>query len=226
MSLLTRLIHTHDPFYAARNPFFATIDSFDDFERIQRDMLRPFQELGVVAALPIDHNRDEDVEGDDATMAEAQPQSTQEGTADTTSEANNNNAIRSQTTTTTNKQVSRTAGNPANTVTWVRTVPIDVIETSDAVLVKAEMPGLVKENIDIQLDDNVLTLRGTRNEEHEVKDAKRHVYERRAQTFSRSIVLPECVDFDKDVGTKFENGVVEISFARKQLADKRKKIKL
>jgi HSP20 family protein len=111
----------------------------------------------------------------------------------------------------------------------LRGIPLDVTETKDAFTITAEMPGLRKEDIDIQLEKNVLTLRGQRTQQNEQHDenTQRHVVERRAHRFHRTLMLPESIDFDKEVAAKYENGVVELVFKKKEDAgETRRKIKL
>lgn len=91
--------------------------------------------------------------------------------------------------------------------TWAP--PVDVIEEKDAILVTAEIPGMKQENIDIQYENGVLTLRGTREFEKESKEKTYHRVERVYGQFVRSFTLPRSVNAEK-ISATYENGVLEI----------------
>ncbi len=92
-------------------------------------------------------------------------------------------------------------------------LPLDVSETEDAYIVKASIPGVNPDDIDITLTDNVLTIKAEIKEEKEVEEAKYHLRERRFGTFSRSITLPTAVDADK-VEAVYENGVLTLTIPK------------
>lgn len=87
---------------------------------------------------------------------------------------------------------------------------IDVEEKDGTYLVKADLPGLKKEDIHIELRNRVLTLRGERREEHEDKKKGYHRVERTFGSFERSLRVPEGVT-EKDIHAKYTDGVLELS---------------
>ena len=97
------------------------------------------------------------------------------------------------------------------TAEWLPTV--DVAETDDALLLTAEMPGLTEEDVEIELEGNVLTLRGEKKEEYEKEEEKgerrMRIWERRYGKFARSFTVPNTVDAEK-IEAEFENGILKI----------------
>lgn len=100
----------------------------------------------------------------------------------------------------------------------------DVSETENELIVKAEVPGMEKKDIDISLSDGVLTIKGEKRQEKE--DKKEHYYtaERRYGAFSRTIPLPVEVDTNK-VDATYKEGVLEITLPKSETA-KAKKIEV
>jgi HSP20 family protein len=90
---------------------------------------------------------------------------------------------------------------------------IDVIERGDNLVVRADLPGLRKEDVSIDVQDDALTIQGERREEHE--DTREGVFlsERSYGRFFRSIPLPDGVSPD-EVNAKFSDGVLEITMPR------------
>jgi len=88
---------------------------------------------------------------------------------------------------------------------WV--LPLDVIETDDGYIVKASLPGVNPEDIDITFSDNILTIQGEIKEDVEEEQGRYLLRERRFGLFQRSIALPERVDADKIEAT-YEDGVL------------------
>lgn len=83
-----------------------------------------------------------------------------------------------------------------------------MIETQDALVVRYELAGFRLEDLEVTLDDNLLTVKGTRSVDTP-EDAVYRVRELAGGTFSRSIQVPD--DFDsEDVGARFSNGILEI----------------
>lgn len=101
---------------------------------------------------------------------------------------------------------------PANTPVG-GVLPLDITERENKLIVRASIPGVDPKDLDIQVEANVLTIRGESRHESEVKDEK--VYRREIATgsFSRSIRLPEGLDLNA-VDAEFRNGVVTISLPR------------
>jgi HSP20 family protein len=84
-----------------------------------------------------------------------------------------------------------------------------MIQTEDDVIVKATLPGVKPEDLQLSVTGEVLTLRGEIKQEEEVKDATYHLKERSYGSFSRSISLPAQVVADK-AKAEFENGVLTL----------------
>jgi HSP20 family protein len=87
---------------------------------------------------------------------------------------------------------------------------IDMYQTKDDVVVKATLPGLKAEDVDITVTGETLTLRGEFKQENEQKEASYHIREQRYGSFERSILLPTDVKADK-AKADFENGVLTIT---------------
>jgi HSP20 family protein len=83
------------------------------------------------------------------------------------------------------------------------------------VIVKAELPGLEKEQIGVEVKDGILTLHGERKLEKEVKEENYHRIERAYGTFHRSFSLPSSVEQDK-IGAKFKNGILEVTLPKRE----------
>lgn len=103
--------------------------------------------------------------------------------------------------------------------TW--TPPVDIFETSDhEIVLRAELPGLKREDIDIRVENNTLTLRGERKHEAEVKQEQFHRIERTYGQFTRSFALPSTVDAEK-VSATFTDGVLTITLPVREEAKPR-----
>lgn len=86
---------------------------------------------------------------------------------------------------------------------------MDVIDEDDALLIRAELPGLKADEIQVEVQDDVLTIRGEHEESKEEKDKRFIRRERRAASFARSISLPAGCDVDK-IDANHHEGVLEI----------------
>ena len=87
---------------------------------------------------------------------------------------------------------------------------VDIRETEDTFEFTAELPGLTKDDVNITVENKVLTLTGERKWDEEETKNSYHRVERAYGSFSRSFTLPGTVDADR-VGAKFENGLLTIS---------------
>jgi HSP20 family protein len=87
--------------------------------------------------------------------------------------------------------------------------PMDLTETDSELVLRADLPGLDEENLDIEIKDNALTISGTREAEHEDRKEGYHRVERAFGRFSRSLDLPEGVDANA-VSANFDRGVLEV----------------
>jgi HSP20 family protein len=104
-------------------------------------------------------------------------------------------------------------------------IPVDVYENDDEVVVKAEMPGIKKEDIEVNLQDNVLTIRGQTKCEEEVKEEGYYRKELRTGSFYRAITLPSEVKADEITAT-CDNGVCTIKAPKAKEAKVGKKIEV
>jgi HSP20 family protein len=86
---------------------------------------------------------------------------------------------------------------------------LDVVENEKEILVTAELPGLKSEDVTVEVDNNVLTVRGVKKSEFEKKDAQYHIWERSYGSFQRMIPLPRTVKADA-IEAKIENGVLSV----------------
>lgn len=87
---------------------------------------------------------------------------------------------------------------------------LDVVEQDDDYIVKASIPGIDPDDIEVTLTDNTLTIRGEFKEDEEVKEEQYRLRERRYGSFARSVTLPTAVDRDSIEAT-YENGVLTLS---------------
>jgi HSP20 family protein len=100
---------------------------------------------------------------------------------------------------------------------------MDVAETENAVEVRLDLPGAKAEDIDIQIDGGVLTIRGERKEEEEEKDEERkyHRIERRYGSFARSITLP-CGVREDEAAADYKDGVLKVVLPKAEEAQAKK----
>ena len=101
---------------------------------------------------------------------------------------------------------------------------VDVYENKDSFVVKAELPGMKQEDIQITLVDSTLTLKGERRREKEVSQNGQSHIERVYGTFQRSFALPSVVDAG-NVRAKYKDGILEIELPKREEA-KPKEIKV
>ena len=88
-------------------------------------------------------------------------------------------------------------------------LPLDVIEEEGEYIVKASMPGVEPDQVEITLNDNVLTIKGETKQESDKSESNYHVRERRYGSFIRHVALPAAVDNEKVEATQ-ENGVLTL----------------
>lgn len=101
---------------------------------------------------------------------------------------------------------------------WVPTV--DIRETDEAILVQAELPGIEKKDVHLEVKDRTLTISGERKYEKEVKEENVHRIERSYGRFVRSFSLPNNVDTTK-VDASMKNGVLEVRLPKTEGAKAR-----
>lgn len=98
---------------------------------------------------------------------------------------------------------------PALAPELARMPTMDVFEEGDTLVVKAELPGLAKEDVQVRLAGDLLTISGTKEKEEKVERKDYHRYERSFGSFSRSVMLPAEVEVEKVVAS-LKDGVLEI----------------
>jgi HSP20 family protein len=98
--------------------------------------------------------------------------------------------------------------------TGMWTPAVDIYENNDFVVVKAELPGVEKDRISVEVKEGILTLRGERGFDKELKKESYHRIERSYGSFQRSFSLPVSVDQEK-VTARFQNGVLEVQLPKK-----------
>lgn len=86
---------------------------------------------------------------------------------------------------------------------------VDTYEKDDAVVIKAELPGVKKDDISIDVNNNVLSIRGERKHEEDVREENYYRRERFYGKFQRSFTLPDGVDPDK-IEASYKDGVLEV----------------
>lgn len=94
---------------------------------------------------------------------------------------------------------------------WVP--PMDLAETEEHLVLRADLPGMDREDIQIEVSENVLTVSGERRAQSEDKREGYHRVERSFGRFSRSIELPEGIAAE-DVRAKFDRGVLEVEIPK------------
>jgi HSP20 family protein len=104
------------------------------------------------------------------------------------------------------------------TSTWLPVV--DVLERDDAFEVRAELPGIKKEDVKITLRDDILTIRGEKKQESEKKEQNYHRVERSYGSFQRSFALPASVQGDK-IDATYHDGVLTVVLPKSEEAKPR-----
>ena len=102
---------------------------------------------------------------------------------------------------------------------WVP--PMDLVESGDEFVLKADLPGMSEADVSIEVEDSTLTISGERKSEHESKDEGYYRLERATGAFSRSLTLPDGVDPDQ-VKATFDRGVLEVRIPKPEERKPRK----
>lgn len=92
-------------------------------------------------------------------------------------------------------------------------LPLDVVETDEAFVVKASIPGINPDQVEVTFTDNVLTLKGEVQADEEMKEARYHLRERRFGSFARSISLGARIDGDK-IQADYDHGVLTLTLPK------------
>lgn len=101
---------------------------------------------------------------------------------------------------------------------------VDIFETEDSIVIKAELPDVDQKDIEVRIEDNTLTLKGERKHEGEVKKENYHRIERYFGSFQRSFSLPTNIQQD-NVSATCEKGVLTITLPKREIT-KPKQIKV
>jgi HSP20 family protein len=106
--------------------------------------------------------------------------------------------------------------------TMRRWIPaMDLVETDEAFVLRADLPGLAEGDVNIELEDNVLTVSGERKSEHEQRKEGYYRVERASGSFSRSLTLPEGVN-PEGIEASFDRGVLEVRIPKPEERKPRK----
>jgi len=97
----------------------------------------------------------------------------------------------------------------------------EVKETTDAFILKADLPGVAESDLDISVHNNVMTVSGSRQAEERKEGESYALYERQFGSFSRSFSLPDMADGER-IDAKLEHGVLTLSIGKKADAKPRK----
>src|SRR3712207_5578205 len=93
---------------------------------------------------------------------------------------------------------------------------MDLVETEDHFVLRADLPGLSEEDVKIELEDSVLTVSGERKSEHQERKEGYHRVERAFGSFSRTLTLPEGVDAES-ITASFDKGVLEVRIPKPEV---------
>ncbi|KAJ3093846.1 hypothetical protein HDU96_001999 [Phlyctochytrium bullatum] len=180
-------VFNNDPFFA-RDPFFDRVDRMinDRFARAMQDMHRAFESSSTTAG-----------------ALEAPP------TSDATKQEQ-------AMTRTTPHQQQLWSPTTITAAPFLRSVRLDVSETPTSYLIHADLPGVSKDQLNITLKDDVLTISGERKDSREIKDEQRHVVERSYGRFSRSVRLPVNADAE-NVAARLDEGVLEVTVGKREV---------
>jgi HSP20 family protein len=107
---------------------------------------------------------------------------------------------------------------PTTTTSWAPNV--DIFENENELIVKAELPGIDAKDVELNVENNVLTISGERKLEFEDRKENYHRIERAYGSFSRSFSLPQLIDEDK-IGADYKDGVLTVRVPKHEKAKPR-----
>ncbi len=105
------------------------------------------------------------------------------------------------------------AGETGEMSMWDWNPVVDVYENDNSIVIKAELPGVDRENIHIDVKDRVLTLKGERSTDNEIKEDNYYRRERRLGKFEKRFTLPGEVDAEK-ISADYKDGVLKIDIPK------------
>lgn len=120
-----------------------------------------------------------------------------------------------------NNRLSRTLSDPSSpraeesVGTWIP--PVDIFEREDQLVIRAEIPGVQKDDMDVRVENGVLILHGERKQETEIKEENAYRMERMYGMFTRSFSLPTTVDPTK-VAANYKDGILEVTVPKAEAA--------
>jgi HSP20 family protein len=117
---------------------------------------------------------------------------------------------------------ARSADEAMSTTSW--SPAVDIYETEDAIVLKAELPEVDQKDIDIQIENNTLTIRGERKFDNSTKKESYHRIERAYGMFNRTFSLPNLIDQEK-IKAEYKEGVLKVELP-KRAETKPKQIKV
>ena len=103
-------------------------------------------------------------------------------------------------------------GDSLATTAWMP--PVDIEELDHQFTVQVELPGVVKDDVKIVMQDNILTIRGEKKYEHEENERGQHRIERSYGAFERSIMLPAEID-EAQAKAEYKNGVLRLTLPKR-----------
>jgi len=94
---------------------------------------------------------------------------------------------------------------------------LDIKDSNDNYLINIEIPGVAKEDVDIRVNGNTLTISGEKKQEETKEKENYHCIERRYGSFERTLTLPQDADAD-DINARFKDGVLTVTIKRKEIS--------
>ena len=114
-------------------------------------------------------------------------------------------------------RANRGAGTEEDYALAAWTPAVDIYEQEGNIVLKAELPGVDPKDVDVRVENNVLTLRGERKVDSDVKKEGSHRVERSYGTFGRSFTLPTVVDTEK-IKAEYKDGVLRVTLPKREEA--------
>lgn len=99
---------------------------------------------------------------------------------------------------------------------------VDIYETDGEVVLKADLPGIRKDELDVNVTENMLTISGKKEKEEKIERENYYRFERSHGSFLRKFELPHGIDYDR-IKAHFEDGVLEVSFPKTEEVKKHSK---
>ena len=113
------------------------------------------------------------------------------------------------------ESLARTASPDQESPVTAWSPAVDILEEKEEIILRAELPGIALEDVELQIKGDVLVLRGERRFEQETKRENYHRVERAYGTYSRSFKLPSIVDRDQ-IKAKLKDGILEVKLPKSQ----------